>query len=78
METTIKFKDEINKQMLVEFKHDGVTHTRYVNAVYTEDGEFDEAANKIRLDEVSSGVKKKIELGVIKNDPEPEEDVKKG
>ncbi len=56
------------------FEHDGVTHTRDVNACFNEAGEYDEAATDARLEEVGAGVAAKIAGGAITN-PAPTEEV---
>lgn len=51
----------------VEFKSDSpdVTHTRQVNVCFDSSGSYDEAATKLRCEEVARGVENKINLGVI-------------
>lgn len=67
--------DPDTRQVLVKFTMDGVEHTRTVNAVLTEDGEFDREGTEERIAELSRGVAEKIRLGVIRNpEPETEED----
>lgn len=67
--------DPDTRQVLVKFTMDGVEHSRSVNAVLTEDGEFDREGTEERIAELSRGVAEKIRLGVIRNpEPEPEED----
>lgn len=41
-----------------------ITHTRSVNVVFTE-GEYDEEATKLRVEEVARGVQHKIDVGII-------------
>jgi hypothetical protein len=55
------------------FVHEGVTHTRDVNACFNGAGEYDENATATRLEEVSSGVAAKIAVGAITNPPPVEE-----
>lgn len=67
--------DPDTRQVLVKFTMDGVEHSRSVNAVLTEDGEFDREGTEERIAELSRGVAEKIRLGVIRNpEPETEED----
>lgn len=67
--------DPDTRQVLVKFTMDDVEHTRSVNAVLTEDGEFDREGTEERIAELSRGVAEKIRLGVIRNpEPETEED----
>lgn len=56
------------------FEHEGVTHTRDVNACFTEAGEYDEEATNARLEEVAPGVAAKIAVGAITNPPPAEEE----
>lgn len=57
----------------VTFTKGGIVHKRDVNAVLKEDGSYDRAATKARVEEVAQGVAQKIDLGVITNPPpEPE------
>lgn len=51
------------------FEHEGVTHTRDVNACFVAGGGYDEAATAARIEEVALGVEQKIALGVIANAP---------
>jgi len=57
----------------VTFTSGDIKHERTVNAVLKEDGSYDRAATKLRVEEVAQGVAHKISLGVITNPPpEPE------
>lgn len=73
MQTAIGDLDAETASVPVIFDHAGVVHHRTVNAVFDEDGNFDEAATGARVAEVARGVAEKIALGVITNpEPEPE------
>lgn len=57
----------------VTFTSGEIVHKRDVNAVLKNDGSYDRAATKARVEEVAQGVAHKINLGVITNPPpEPE------
>lgn len=47
------------------FDHEGVTHTRDVNACFDDAGAYDEGATVARLEEVATGVAAKIAAGAI-------------
>lgn len=49
----------------VRFTDGTVTHERHVNVCYDADGNYDEAATDIRIEEVAMGVENKIAVGVI-------------
>ena len=53
-----------NTTVNVTFTDGTITHTRDVNAVFTE-GAYDAAATEVRVGEVGLGVEHKIALGVI-------------
>lgn len=72
MDITIGEYDATKRTVSVTFDHEGVIHTRDVNAVLNESGEYDASATSDRVDEVARGVIRKISLGVINNDPTPE------
>jgi len=58
----------------VTFTAGDVEHKRDVNAVLKDDGTYDRAATKARVEEVARGVAHKIGLGVI-TVPQPEPEV---
>lgn len=49
----------------VAFTSGVIVHKRDVNAVLKDDGSYDKAATKARVDEVAQGVAHKIAAGVI-------------
>lgn len=53
----------------VTFEHDGITHTRDVNACLTPKGKYDAAATEARIADVAAGVEVKISAGAITNPP---------
>ena len=61
--------DKATKQIEATFVHNGVTHTRKVNACLNAKGGYDQQATATRLEEVARGVQHKIEIGVIANPP---------
>ncbi|WP_443750376.1 hypothetical protein [Asticcacaulis solisilvae] len=63
--------DKARRTVPVFFEHNGVTHTRDVNACYDAKGKYDDDATVARVQEVAAGVERKIELGVIVADPTP-------
>jgi len=67
MKTTIGAFDSEGSAVPVKFVHNGVTHSRSVNAVLDAEGAYDRAATKARVDDVARGVAHKIEIGVLKN-----------
>lgn len=67
MKTTIGKFDAETGTVPVRFVHQGVTHSRPVNAVLDENGQYDKAATALRVGEVAIGVGHKIALGVIGN-----------
>lgn len=69
METEIGTFDRDTNKVPVTFNHNGVTHTRDVNACLNAKGKYDQEATAQRVEEVAAGVKHKIELGVITNPP---------
>lgn len=73
METTIGALNRTTNKVEVTFSHNGVTHTREVNACLNAKGKYDQDATAKRVEEVAAGVKHKIELGVITNPPPEEE-----
>lgn len=65
--------DSATRTVPVTFTSGEIVHKRSVNAVLKDDGSYDKAATKARVEEVALGVAHKIELGVITNPPpEPE------
>ncbi|MFT3967910.1 MAG: hypothetical protein QM690_18730 [Sphingobium sp.] len=71
MEISIGAYDKDSRTVPVTFTHGGVTHARSVNAVLKENGNYDRAATKDRVDKVALGVEVKIAAGVITNAPDP-------
>jgi len=70
-ELTIKigaFNTE-TRSVPVTFTKGEIVHKRDVNAVLKDDGSYDRAATKARVEEVAQGVAHKIDLGVITNPP---------
>jgi len=65
--------DSTSRTVPVTFTAGDLVHKRAVNAVLKENGSYDRAATKERVDEVALGVAHKIALGVITNPP-PEPD----
>lgn len=61
--------DPDTRSVPVTFTSGEIVHTRSVNAVLKDDGGYDKAATKARVDDVARGVAHKIELGVITNPP---------
>lgn len=49
----------------VTFRDGDIVHRREVNAVLTDDGGYDRAATRARVQEVANGVANKIALGLI-------------
>lgn len=74
IERTIGEYDAEKRTVPVTFVHNGVTHTRDVNACHNEAGEYDAECTAERVDEVGLGVQNKIELGVITNVGSSEEE----
>lgn len=74
MKITIGKFDAETRTVPVTFVHDGVTHSRAVNACLTDQGAYDQEATKARVDEVALGVEHKIALGVITNPPSDTEE----
>jgi hypothetical protein len=73
MQVRIGKFDPDTRTVPVTFTSGGVKHDRTVNAVLKDDGSYDKAGTKARVDEVAQGVDQKIKLGVITNPPpEPE------
>ncbi|WP_303828875.1 hypothetical protein [Asticcacaulis taihuensis] len=72
MKTTIGTFNSATRSVSVTFEHNGVTHTRDVNACLTDKGHYDKKATAARVQEVANGVTHKIESGAITNPPEPE------
>lgn len=65
--------DQETRSVPVTFKTGEIKHERRVNAVVKDDGGYDRAATKARVEEVAMGVAHKIGLGVITvPQPEPE------
>lgn len=65
MKITIGKFDPETRQVPVTFAEGDIKHKRQVNAVLKEDGSYDKAATKARVEEVAEGVAHKISLGVI-------------
>jgi hypothetical protein len=63
-----------NRTVSATFSHEGVTHTRDVNACLDEVGGYDEEATAARLEEVGAGVAAKIGAGAVTNPPAIEEE----
>jgi len=57
--------DANTRSVPVTFTSGDIKHERSVNAVLKEDGAYDKAATKARVDEVARGVAHKIGLGVL-------------
>jgi len=72
MKTTIGAYNSTTRAVTVTFDHNGVSHTRDVNACFTDKGHYDKKATTARVQEVANGVTVKIEGGAITNPPEPE------
>ena len=73
MKTTTHGYDADKRTVSVTFDHEGVMHTRDVNACHDARGGYDKAATEARVAEVAAGVAVKIEAGVITKPAEPEE-----
>jgi len=73
LKTKIGAFDSTTKTVPVTFTSGEIVHDRKVNAVLNEDGSYDKAGTKTRVEEVARGVAHKIGLGVITVmvDPEP-------
>lgn len=72
METTIGDFNSDTRTVPVTFTAGDVVHSRDVNACLDDDGGFDEAATKERVDQVAQGVAHKIAVGAIcKTEPAP-------
>lgn len=76
MDTKIGKYDPVTETVAVTFTEGDIVHTREVNAVLKDNGNYDKAATASRVEDVARGVSTKIGLGVIKNaepvsDPEP-------
>jgi len=54
----------------VTFTEGDIVHERVVNAVLKDDGSYDKAETKLRVDDVARGVAAKISAGAITNAPE--------
>jgi hypothetical protein len=57
--------DATTRSVPVTFTSGEIKHLRSVNAVLKDDGGYDKAATKARVDEVARGVAHKIGLGVL-------------
>jgi hypothetical protein len=57
--------DATTRSVPVTFTSGDIKHMRSVNAVLKDDGAYDKAATKARVDEVARGVAHKIGLGVL-------------
>lgn len=65
--------DSDKRSVPVTFTSGEIEHNRSVNAVLDDNGTYDQAGTKARVEEVARGVAAKIELGVITvAEPEPE------
>ncbi|HWJ69129.1 MAG TPA: hypothetical protein VNS79_03655 [Sphingobium sp.] len=69
MKTTIGAYDAATRSVPVTFTEGTIKHRRSVNAVHKDDGSYDRAATKARVEEVAMGVAVKIEAGVIQDEP---------
>lgn len=58
------------RDIIVEFAKDGKKYTRNVNVVLDSSGNYDDAATKVRCEEVAMGVENKIAVGVAQPDSE--------
>lgn len=70
-----KINSQTGATVNVTFEHEGVTHTRDVNACRNAKGKYDAAATEARINDVAAGVAVKIAAGAITNPPpapEPE------
>jgi len=59
--------DPDTRAVPVTFTSGEIVHKRRVNAVLKDDGSYDKAATKSRVEDVARGVAHKIALGVITN-----------
>lgn len=72
--TKIGAFDSESRTVPVTFTSGEIKHERRVNAVLKDDGTYDKAATKARVEEVARGVAHKISQGVITiTPPEPEQ-----
>lgn len=69
MDIRIGKLDADTRTVPVTFTSGDIKHERTVNAVLKDDGSYDKAGTKARVDEVAQGVEHKIKLGVITNPP---------
>lgn len=68
--------DSESRSVPVTFTGGDIKHERRVNAALKDDGTYDKAATKTRVEEVARGVAHKIGLGVITiPQPEPEQPI---
>lgn len=65
MKTTIGKFDPETGTVPVTLKHEGITHSRRVNACLDDAGAYDAKATAARVDEVAIGVAAKITLGLL-------------
>lgn len=65
MKTRIGKFDPASGTVPVRFEQEGKVHERRVNAVLGEDGDYDAAATKARVEDVAAGVAHKFALGVL-------------
>lgn len=65
MKITIGKFDTESRSVPVTFTSGDIVHKRSVNAVLKDDGSYDKAATKARVEEVARGVEHKIAAGVI-------------
>lgn len=65
MEIKIGTYDEAMRAVPVTFRQGEIVHERQVNACHDENGAYDAAATRQRVEEVARGVANKIALGVI-------------
>lgn len=63
--TKIGAYDGASRTVEVTFTSGDITHDRRVNAVLNEDGSYDKAGTKARVEEVAAGVAHKIAVGAI-------------
>lgn len=65
MKTAIGKYDPATRSVPVVFRHEGVEHSRAVNACHDDAGAYDAKATRERVAQVALGVAAKIAAGVI-------------
>lgn len=65
MDIEIKDLEEGSNKVEVTFKINDLIHSRYVNIIFDEEGEYDKEATKNRVNDVARGVKVKYENGIL-------------